>query len=334
VTEPPAEFVEFLDSAVARHDGTGVVAVAAIEDSDIAWTAAAGGPVDTVFQAGSLSKTVTSAVALELVGRGELELDRESGLGATLRDLLGHTAGTNVPFYPGYAQDSTAPTLAQSLGGVEPAATPAVEIDPKWVGRFRYSGGSYALVQQLIEDVSGMPFAEAARKTVLDPIPMPSSTFLQPAPEPLLASAARADWRIYPESAAAGLWTTADDLARFVCALQTAEAFVPMTTAHVRLPSGGQWRLLKFFGLEPPRNAGLGLFLRDGRFINLGGAAESFSALAGSIENGKGAVVMTTGCRSPLAVRTLLELADTISWSGVRRSRHRRTSDFLLRTFS
>jgi CubicO group peptidase (beta-lactamase class C family) len=336
VKEPPAPIVRFLD----RRQG--VIGIAAIENFELAWTAGAGGGENAVFQAGSLSKSVTSATALELVARGELELDDDiaerlvswslpsAGGRTTLRDLLGHTAGANVPFYPGYEQGSAVPTLAQSLGGIEPATTAAVNIDPTAVGRFRYSGGGFTVVQQLIEDATGLPFADAAREVVLDPLGMKRSSFEQPPPNDLREAAARTDWHLYPECAAAGLWATPGDLALFVCAVQraasgnggpltrwTGEA---MTTSHARLPWRGQWRLFPIFGVEPPRTHGLGLFLRDDRFINLGGASGFFSALTGSTKDGSGAVVMTAGCRPPLVLRTLLAVGDAEGWTGFRAS--------------
>lgn len=310
----------------------GVVGVAVIENFEVVSATVA----DSLFQAGSLSKTVTSAVALELVERGELELDGEVR-GTTLRDLLGHTAGANVPFYPGYPQAEAVPTLAQSLDGVEPATTPGVELDPKAAGRFRYSGGGYAIVQQLIEDVTGLHFAEAAQALILDPLGMAQSTFRQPPPESLRVPAAYPDWRIYPEAAAAGLWTTPADLARFVCALLTGQIGKQMTAPRAKLPFRGQWTVLALPGLRIPRQAGLDLFVDEHRFINLGGAAGSFSALTGSTDDGSGAVVMTAGCRSPLAVRLLLELGDARGWTDLRAFRRgirRRASDLLLRALS
>jgi hypothetical protein len=115
-----------------------------------------------------------------------------------------------------------------------------------------------------------------------------------------------------------------------------------MTTAHVALPSRGQWTLLALFGLAPPHSHGLGLFIREGRFINLGGAAGFVSALTGSIEDGTGAAIMTAGCRTPLVLRILFELNDAQAWTGVRTSPRRRplrtisrmTSDVLLRAMS
>jgi CubicO group peptidase (beta-lactamase class C family) len=225
--------------------------------------------------------------------------------------------------------------------------TQAVEMDPKFVGRFRYSGGGFTVVQQLIEDVSGVPFAQAAREAILDPAGMTRSTFLQPPPAPLRDSTARTDWRFYPECAAAGLWTSPGDLARFVSALQAAangrggsltrHTGEAMTAPHITLPPRGQWTVLALLGLEPPLSHGLGLFVREQRFINLGGAAGFFSALAGSNEDGTGAVVMTSGCRPALVLRVLLELSDAQAWNGFRASRgaiKRRTSDLLLRVLS
>ena len=211
-----------------------MLGVAVIEESGIAWSRAAGGPPDLLFQAGSISKPVTALAALELAARGQADLDGDvneqltswqlpGSPGVSLRQLLGHTSGMGVPFFPGYPQGAAVPALRQVLDGAPPSATPAVRADPAKHGRFCYSGGGYAVIQQLIADVTGLPFAQAARALVLEPLGMTRSTFEQPLP-PSLPGAARHDWHVYPESAAAGLWTTPGDLARYVCALQAALA--------------------------------------------------------------------------------------------------------------
>ena len=348
--------VDRLLHRTVERRASAVIGIAGIDSGAIAWTVAVGGGGTALFQAGSLSKSVTAAVALELVQRGELDLDTHvnerlsswslpSGAGATLRHLLSHTAGVNVSFCPGYAQGAPVPSLLQSLQGVEPATTDAVTVDSKAVDRFRYSGGGYAVVQQLIEDARGEPFAETARQLLFDPLGMERSSFRQP-PEPL-RSPAWAGWRFYPEQTAAGLWTTPDDLARFVCALQAAvrgdgaglmqPTARAMTTPHVKLPYRGQWTVLALLGLRFPRHAGLGLFVHNDRFVNLGGAAGSFSALTGSTENGTGAVVMTAGCRPTLTVRVLLEISDALGWTDLRafpQGIRRKASDLLLRALS
>lgn len=252
------------DSAAAllrrsRH----VLGVAVIEDSRIAWSGPAGGPPDRLFQAGSISKPVTALAALELAARGQAELDGDVNQQLTswqlpgsprvsLRQLLGHTAGTGVPFFPGYRPGADVPTLGQVLDGIPPSATPAVRANPAAHGRFCYSGGGYAVIQQLITDVTGLPFADAARALILEPLGMTRSTFEQPPPPHLRPATARRDWHIYPESAAAGLWTTPSDLARYLCALQDALAGRPspirpqvaaqLLTPHARLPAKGEWK--------------------------------------------------------------------------------------------
>ncbi|HEX5114160.1 MAG TPA: serine hydrolase domain-containing protein [Pseudonocardiaceae bacterium] len=181
-----------------------VLGVAVIERSGIAWSA--GRPPDRLFQAGSISKPVTAIAALELAARGQVDLDGDVNQWLTswrlpgssqvsLRQLLGHTAGTGVPFFPGYPQGGSVPTLGQVLDGTPPSVTPAVRAEP---GPFRYSGGGYAVVQQLIADVTGQPFADAVRTLVLEPLGMSRSTFEQPLPVPLRSAAARDDWHRGP----------------------------------------------------------------------------------------------------------------------------------------
>lgn len=94
------------------------------------------------------------------------------------------------------------------------------------------------MIQQLaLTDAAGRPFEQLAREWVLDPIGMTNSTFEQPLPAARAARAARAHtragartavpWHVYPEQAAAGLWTTPSDLARFVIEIQKTLAVDP-----------------------------------------------------------------------------------------------------------
>jgi CubicO group peptidase (beta-lactamase class C family) len=316
-----------------------VYGVAAIEGFGVAWSRVVGGPPDALFQAGSISKPVTALAALELVGRGELDLDADVNerllawhlpgpRRVTLRQLLGHTAGLGVPFYPGYPQGAEAPTLRQSLDGVPPAATKPVRVDPARHGKFRYSGGGYTVVQQLVADVTEVPFAQAAHALVLNPLGMTSSSFGPPAPDG--PPPARPDWRVYPESAAAGLWTTPGDLARFAAAVAgaaaerespvRAEVATGMLTANARVPVRGEWMLLPLLGMPRPKACGLGMFLfGDGRFGHIGGAASFFSVLVASGKDGGGAVVMTAANPSRFPFRLLRAIADDQGWTGFRR---------------
>jgi CubicO group peptidase (beta-lactamase class C family) len=323
-----------------------VLGVAVIEQSGIAWTRTTGGPPDRLFQAGSISKPVTALAALELAARGQADLDGDVNQqltswqlpghpGVSLRNLLGHTAGTGVPFFPGYPQGADAPALGQVLNGAPPSATPAVQADPAGAGKFCYSGGGYAVIQQLITDITGRPFADAARALVLEPLGMTRSTFENPLPALLRPAAARRDWHIYPECAAAGLWTTPGDLARYACALQAALAGRPspirpevaaqLLTPHARLPARGEWNLLPILGIRPPDSCGLGMFLHgDDRFSHIGGAASFFSVLTASTQDGTGAVVMTAANPAPFPFRLLRAISDEHGWNGFRQPASKR----------
>ena len=151
---------------------------------------------------------------------------------------------------------------------------------------------------------------------VLDPLGMTSSTFAQPLPIGLRPRAARPDWHVYPESAAAGLWTTPGDLARFVCAVAAAaagrgssvrpDAAAQLLAARTKVPVRGEWLILPLLGMQRPRSCGLGMFgFGNGRFGHIGGAASFFSVFLASARDGEGAVVMTASNASPFPFRLL-----------------------------
>lgn len=201
---------------------------------------------DTLFQAGSISKPVAAFAALHLVQEGRLSLDANvnaelhtwkvpeneftKNQPVTLRGILSHSAGLTVHGFPGYPVNGPIPSLVEVLDGVKPAATAAIRVDIIPGSKWRYSGGGYTVMQQMILDVTGQPFPKFMRETVLEPLGMTNSTYEQPLPGTMSALTAkgyfadghgvRGRWHIYPEMAAAGLWTTPSDLARFTIGVQ------------------------------------------------------------------------------------------------------------------
>jgi CubicO group peptidase (beta-lactamase class C family) len=199
---------------------------------------------ETLFQAGSASKPIAAMAALKLVDRGDVSLDTDvngylksrklpendftRARKVTLRELLSHTAGVTVHGFPGYARWNRIPTLPEVLDGELPARTPPIRVDAIPGGKWRYSGGGYTIVQQLVVDVTGRPFPSFLRETVLQPLGMTRSTYEQPLPTERIGEAAkgyfyggtpvRGGWHVFPEMAEAGLWTTPTDLARFTLA--------------------------------------------------------------------------------------------------------------------
>jgi len=317
------------------------VSVAFINGGKVEWargyglTAADGGkPVtsQTLFQAASISKHVAAMVALHLVDAGKLALDEDVNRKlqswkvpeneftktekVTLRRLLNHSAGMTVHGFPGYEVGAPVPTLVEVLDGKKPANTAPIRVDTVPGTLWRYSGGGYTVMQQLVLDVGGKPFPKLAREFVLDPLGMAHSTYEQPLPSSWEGDAATAhdaqgrpikgQYHTYPEMAAAGLWTTPSELARVVIELQTG--------GHVLKPATQQEMLTKVLG-----DYGLGLSLgeKEGqKSFSHGGANAGFQCMMfGYLSGGRGAVVMTNGDRGgALASEILRSIAAEYGW--------------------
>ena len=214
------------------------VSVAVRQDGAEPWAGGFGAGPRTIFQAASISKHVAAFGALRLVDQGVLDLDQDidtcltswrvpetGGRRAviTLRQLLAHTAGLTYNWFRGFGPDDPLPTLRQVLDGEPPATSPPVRVSALPGSRFRYSGSHYAVLEQLLEDVTGEGFAELMRTTVLDPLGMADSSFDQAFPHRrsevaighhLTRTPLPGGWRVQPERAGAGLWTTPSDLTR------------------------------------------------------------------------------------------------------------------------
>jgi CubicO group peptidase (beta-lactamase class C family) len=319
------------------------VSVALFEGGRIEWTKAYGyadkesatlATPATLFQAGSISKPVAALAALQLVEHGTLNLDANvndklrswhlpdnqftATHKVTLRNILNHTAGTTVWGFPGYARTDKVPSLVEVLDGK--GNTEAIRVWKEPDQSWRYSGGGYTIMQLLLSDVSGRSFPDLMQAMVLKPLGMASSTYEQPLPEKWWARAAcgynsqgvrvPGGWHIYPEMAAAGLWTTAGDLARYALAVQR------MYHGDGRLLS----RQMTHVMLTPGMNQhGLGPVISpDGKRFGHDGADEGFQAsLVAYLEGGSGVAIMTNSDNGgQLARELVLAIAREYGWSG------------------
>ncbi len=299
------------------------VSIAVINEYQLEWARGYGvreagksDPVTTesLFQAGSVSKPVAAVMALQLVCAEHLDLDEDVNHSlrswqipangtwqprVTIRHLLSHSGGLTVHGFPGYRRDGPIPSLTQVLQGEYPANTPPIRVDTLPGTQFRYSGGGTTVLQQLLIDSTGKPFPHVARELVFEPLGMRNSTYEQPLPAPKWDQAVaghrtgggvvEGQWHVYPEMAAAGLWTTPTDLARLVLDIQAARAgklhivlsrdmVNEMLTPHVESRGLG-------FAL-----AGSGASMRFGH----GGDDQGFTCrLVAYSERGCGAIVMT-----------------------------------------
>lgn len=229
------------------------LSVAVVDRGELVWAHAWGVSkpgramtTETVLQAASISKPVSAVAALQAVEQGRLDLDADLNASlrswrvppgaqtvdrpVTLRRLLSHSAGFTVPGFEGYAVGQRLPSLLQVLDGLPPANSAAVRVDLPPGTQWRYAGGGYVVLQQLLQDVNGQDFASWMQQAVLGPAGMRHSFFAPTGELSTVQAAAVAvghrdgkalvgGHRIHPELAAAGLWTTPSDLARFSLAL-------------------------------------------------------------------------------------------------------------------
>lgn len=306
--------------------GVPAASVAVVHDFQLHWSRAWGvadvvtgraADTGTLFQAASISKPVAAMGVLGLAQQGALSLDADvndilrrwqvpaSPLNAnapvTLRALLSHTSGADDGFgFPGYAPEAPRPEVVGILNGDAPSNVGAVLFARPPFEAYKYSGGGTTLVQLAVEDLTGQPFAAFMDEAVLGPLGMSGSTFLQPLPDSMARRAARAHdglgaareapWHVYPEQAAAGLWTTAQDLARFIVEVQRASAGLPaavLDPVHAR-------EMTTPVGVGP---FGVGLVVEkrgEGWYFSHGGSNRGFRGMiVGHTRKGYGVAILT-----------------------------------------
>lgn len=228
--------------------------IAVIKDFKIDWAKGYGiadkaknTPVttETMFSAGSISKLVMATAALRFVQDGKLDLDAPVNnyltswkiaendftkkTPITLRMLLSHTAGTSQASYFGFTPDKKLPTIVEILSGGTSSESRPVVVNSEPKKEFRYSGGGSIIAQMAMMDVSKQKFEDLTQATIFDKLGMKNSTFTQPLPAKFQTQAAwaysNASWfkgmpYVYPQQAAAGLYSTPTDLAKFFIDVQ------------------------------------------------------------------------------------------------------------------
>lgn len=330
-----------------KHYHVPGVSIAVINNGKIEWTKSYGlmdeetkAPVTrkTLFQAGSISKPVAAYAALKLTEEGKIDLNENVNTylkswklpdneftkdkKVALKHLLSHTGGLTVHGFLGYSPDLPVPTTVQVLDGLPPANSPAVRVDKVPEESFRYSGGGYTIMQQMLVDVESKPFPEILKEKVLAPLQMNNSTYdqpLQPAQLEMAATGYLPDGTMtkgkrhtYPEMAAAGLWTTAEDLALFAINIQkTIEGDGGKIVSREMTE-----KMLTPFVSD---FVGLGLFInkkKDDTYFGHGGWDEGFSSeLVAHKTKGYGVVVLTNSNHPEFISELIRSVARTYGWS-------------------
>jgi len=326
-----------------RHYRVPGVSMAIIDQGRIVWARGFGHhsfdslrAVDegSMFQAASISKPVAGMAALSLVEEGLLSLDEDvnsqlkswqlpqnrftADSVVSLRRLLTHSAGLTVHGFRGYAAGEAVPTTIQVLNGEKPANSAAIVADTFPGSLWRYSGGGYTVMQQMMCDATQQDFPSIMQQRVLDKIGMQHSTYVQPLPEALHAQAAighRADgqavagnWHTYPEMAAAGLWTTPSDLALYILEVQQSLAGKSNKVLSQEMTAHMLSKHLNDWGLGPALH-GEGDSLSFGH----GGANEGYRCIFFAFaRKGQGVVIMTNGDRGSSLADEILRAVDRV----------------------
>lgn len=194
----------------------------------------------TIFQAAELSQAITAAGVLTLLNQNGLDLDtpvnehlrtwnlpdnsltREKKI--SVSHILSHCSGIISLRYEGFDNLADMPALDQILKG-EKSDYPPVYVDSLPEQEPKYSEAGYAVLEKLVEDLSGQTFTEFMARTILQPLQMDASSFERPL-SPILYSLAATGYtregspvegkgNYYPVAAARGLWASPSDLAQF-----------------------------------------------------------------------------------------------------------------------
>jgi CubicO group peptidase (beta-lactamase class C family) len=211
------------------------VSIALIQDRKVAWSKGYGfknastrDPVtnETVFEAASMSKPIFALLAMQLVERQRINLDRplieyrqESSIPdqperrlVTARMVLSHTSG-----YPNWRP-----------GGEEREGPIPLLFRPG--SRFSYSGEGVFYLQRVVEQITGQPLDRWAIDNLFQPLGLGHTNYAwTTAIEPQLATGHRDDGSVLTKSkythpnAAYSLYTTAEDYARLLVEVLGAE---------------------------------------------------------------------------------------------------------------
>jgi len=293
---------------------------------------------NTLFQAASISKPVAAMAALYLVQEGRISLDMDVNKylrdwkivenrftekeKVTLRRLLSHSAGLTVSGFKGYAEGEDVPDITRILNGEPPANNNSIRPDTVPGQLYRYSGGGYTVAQKMLTDITGIPFQAFMQQTVLSRIGMSNSYFYQPLPGQFHNNASighnskgdpvEGKWHTYPELAAAGLWTTPTDLAKFAIEVQQSLKGLSNKVLSKELT---EQMVTRYF-----KHKGLGFdVIGDGDSIRFGhgGGNKGYRCQSVAFKNfGQGAVIMTNSDNgSDLMSEVLRSISWTYNWN-------------------
>lgn len=328
-----------IEDRMAHYKVPGVT-IAVIKDYQIDWAKAYGvsnqktgevNTIETAFQAASISKTINAIGVLKWAEENNIDLHADinsllkswqfpyanEGDKISLHHLLTHTAGLSVHGFPGYKDDKKLPTTVQILEGQKPANNPKVKSLFSAGKKFKYSGGGTTITQLIMEDHVGN-YATYMSKNLFDLLGMSRSFYPTSFKGNVSMSHTRKGetrkngFNVYPELAAAALWTTPTDLAKLIIELQ-----LTLDGQGGNVLSQETLQAMLIPAQERTDNA-RGTFIHDegnGKYFQHSGGNEGFNCLYyASMENGHGAIVMINAEKFELINEIMRSIAKTYNW--------------------
>ena len=333
-----------------KHYNVAGLSVAVIDSNKIVWAKGYGYAdkkegrkvtTATMFEPGSISKSLNAVGILQLTQQGKLDLYQDinqylvnwkfpydtvsHGKKITTAQLLSHTAGLGVHGFPGYQRDSAIASVIDILDGRAPSNTGAVRSLAEPGTDPRYSGGGTLITQQMLTDITKQRYERYMYEHVLRPLGMTNSSYNQPPAENQkknLATGYKSNgnevpgkYYVYPEKAAAGLWTTPTDICKYMLEMQQAY--------QGRSAKVLNQEMVKLHVTPVKYDVAMGTFIQnrnDEKYFNHTASNEGFSGLfIGGLTNGKGAAIFVNSDDATIAFELVNSIGAAYNWTGFRK---------------
>ena len=333
-----------------KHYNVQGLSVAVIDNYQIVWAKGYGFAdkkegrkvtTSTLFEPGSISKSLNAVGILQLAQQGKLDLYQDinqylvnwkfpydtvsHGKKITTAQLLSHSAGLGVHGFPGYQRDSVIATVTDILDGRPPSNTEAVRSYTEPGKETRYSGGGILITQQMLTDLTKQRYEDYMYEHVFRPLGMTNSSYNQPpaiSQRKNLATGYKSNgnevagkYFVYPEKAAAGLWTTPTDLCKYIIEIQ--QAYQGKSSKVINQ------EMVKLHVTPYMDDIAMGTYLQDRnseKYFVHAASNEGFTGyFLGGLTNGKGVALFANSEEGYVLLELLSSIAQVYNWPGFRK---------------
>lgn len=339
-----------LEQQMKKYNVAGL-SIAVIHNYEIEWAKGYGSTGNkefpnvteqTVFQAASMSKFVNAVALMTLMESNKIDLDKDinnyltswkfsinENFGKdpiTIRQLLSHTAGLSTHGFNGYKTSNKLPSITQILEGENPTNSDKVEQIQESNKSFKYSGGGTIISQLILSDITNSSYEDFVNENIFRPLGMSNSFYsieFEKYPQDLAfghkgnGKTLNNNYNLYPESAAAGLWTTPSDLAKLIIDIQRSLKTEPSQTLSLQSIK----ELIK--PTLNKSNSALGLFTQqeDGAlYLQHSGSNRGFRGkFFFGADKGDGVVVMINGTSTEIIEEIIRSVGSVYHWTGFKK---------------